>query len=100
MTAIDRRDQAYRRANRGDYIAFAALGVDLVSATGSFGGQPVSGTSFAAPTVAAALLRRLVDGHEASAVAALDSLRGSARDLGPAGRDPIYGWGAIEVAPR
>lgn len=98
VTAIDGRDQVYRRANRGPYISFAAPGVNVVSSAGSFGGQPVSGTSFAAPAVAATIARDLRGGDASSAAdAVLARLRAAARDLGAAGYDPVYGWGAVGV---
>ena len=105
VTAIDGRDQVYRRANRGAYITFAAPGVNVVSSAGSFGGQPVSGTSFAAPAVSATIARDLLAaspattgigsgiGGDVSAV--LTRLRAAARDLGASGFDPVYGWGAV-----
>ncbi len=101
VTAIDDRDQVYRRANRGPYISFAAPGVNIVSVSGSYDQRPVSGTSFAAPMVAALIAGRLLSllpspgrlPNPANGV--LDALRRGARDLGVAGRDPVYGWGAI-----
>lgn len=107
VTAIDGRDQVYRRANRGPYISFAAPGVNVVSSAGSFGGQPVSGTSFAAPAVTATIARDLQSAGRSTAVvgggsqdvsAVLNRLRAAARDLGPAGFDPVYGWGAVGVS--
>lgn len=97
VTAIDGRDQVYRRANRGPYISFAAPGVNVVSSAGSFGGQPVSGTSFAAPAVAATIARDLRGDASSAADAVLARLRAAARDLGAAGYDPVYGWGAVGV---
>lgn len=107
VTAIDGQDHVYRRANRGAYITFAAPGVNVVSSTGSFGGQPVSGTSFAAPAVTATIARDLlVTGRSEAVVGSANSdvstvlsrLRAAARDLGPAGFDPVYGWGALPTA--
>ncbi|MCX7059531.1 MAG: S8 family serine peptidase [Gammaproteobacteria bacterium] len=107
VTAIDGQDHVYRRANRGPYISFAAPGVNVVSSAGSFGGQPVSGTSFAAPAVTATIARDLQSASRPAAVigagsqdvsAVLNRLRAAARDLGPAGFDPVYGWGAVSVA--
>lgn len=99
VTAIDDRDQVYRRANRGPYISFAAPGVNVVSVAGSYDQRPVSGTSFAAPMVAALIAERLLSSSpprgSKPAEAVLDALRHDARDLGPTGRDPIYGWGAV-----
>src|SRR3546814_9491455 len=54
VTAVDASLQPYRHANRGDYIDLAAPGVDVWSARRGQGGRYNSGTSFAAPFVAAA----------------------------------------------
>lgn len=103
VTAINDRDEVYRRANRGDYISFAAPGVNVVSQAGSYDSQPVSGTSFAAPEVAAVIADRLTrpraDGRMPPPDVVLAELRHAARDLGPTGRDPVYGWGAIPLDP-
>ena len=97
VTAVDENGQVYRRANRGDYIAFAARGVhvesDYESATSK--AKTVSGTSFAAPIVAAAIARRL-DGT-AGLGSVIDSLKSEARDLGAPGCDSVYGWGELDI---
>ncbi|MEQ1493570.1 MAG: S8 family serine peptidase, partial [Terricaulis sp.] len=54
VTAVDANGRAYIRANRGEYISFAALGVD-VPVDAQDGNVSVTGTSFAAPLVAAQL---------------------------------------------
>ncbi len=95
VTAIDEQGQVYRRANRGDYIAFAARGVHIVSAYGAPLPRSLSGTSFAAPVVAAAIGRKLAAMHTRDVHAALAALQAEAIDLGATGRDPIYGWGEI-----
>jgi len=99
VTAIDAQDRVYRRANRGAYISFAAPGVDVISNAGSYDRRPVSGTSFAAPRAAAVIAERLFagrgDGGPLPSKEVLAELRHRARDLGAAGRDPVFGWGAI-----
>lgn len=97
VTAVDEKGQVYRRANRGDYIAFAAHGVHVASeyeSTASKTAKTVSGTSFASPVVAAAIARRL-DGS-AGLQDVIASLKTEARDLGAPGRDATYGWGELE----
>jgi hypothetical protein len=98
VTAVDENGQVYRRANRGDYIAFAARGVHVASeyeSTSSKTAKTVSGTSFASPVVAAAIARRL-DGAGGIQVV-IASLKSEARDLGAPGRDATYGWGELDV---
>ncbi len=94
-TALDARLRAYRDANRGDYVELAAPGVGIVSAAGDGARKTWSGTSFAVPFVAAALLRaRAETGGDPEAARAL--LAASARDLGARGRDPVYGHGLVQ----
>jgi hypothetical protein len=59
VTAVDARRTTYARANRGSYITIAAPGVDVwVPVSAEAGkGKYMSGTSFAAPFVAAAIAR-------------------------------------------
>jgi subtilisin family serine protease len=98
VTAVDERGQVYRRANRGDYIAFAARGVHVASeyeSTSARTAKTVSGTSFASPIVAAAIARRLEVTADVQDVIA--SLKSEARDLGAPGRDATYGWGELYI---
>jgi hypothetical protein len=98
VTAVDEKGKVYRRANRGDYIAFAARGVHVTSeyeSTSSKRAKTVSGTSFASPVVAAAIARRLDGAAELQRVIA--SLKNEAHDLGAPGRDATYGWGELDI---
>ncbi|MEK9723912.1 MAG: S8 family serine peptidase, partial [Rhodospirillaceae bacterium] len=52
ITAVDRFERNARFASTGDYIEFAAPGVDIWTAVPG-GGKAMSGTSFAAPIVTA-----------------------------------------------
>jgi|CXWL01.1.fsa_nt_gi hypothetical protein len=94
VTAIDGNDRPYMRANRGGYIAFAARGVNLSVGAGD-DQHTVSGTSFAAPLVAAQIAARLHIPSAARARIVLEDLQARAIDLGAPGRDPIFGWGAL-----
>ena len=96
VTAIDSTGHAYRRANRGDYVDFAAAGVDLPVEVGDTQ-VTVTGTSFAAPIVAARIASLLHEPSPSEARRVLQSLRKSAVDLGAPGRDPVFGWGAIST---
>ena len=51
VTAVDSGDKIYDRANRGDYIAFAAPGVDILAAAPKRAYGLSSGTSLAAAHV-------------------------------------------------
>ncbi len=84
VTAVDADGAIYEHASQGEYLDFAAPGVDVWTAAGS-GGRYVSGTSFAAPYLTAALL-----------LADSSSLREGVRDLGAPGRDAVFGHGLLQ----
>lgn len=98
VTAVDREMRIYRRATRGDYVAFAAPGVGLRTAGTGSGGAVRSGTSFAVPFVTAAAANLLARDPGLDEVAISRSLSAAARDLGAPGRDPVYGWGLLQTA--
>jgi minor extracellular protease Epr len=93
-TAVDNRGQVYRWANRGEHIDFAGPGVSVntTRGTGEFGHE--TGTSMAAPAitahVACALAKQLASPEDV-----VRYLAGEAKDLGEAGRDPIFGYGLL-----
>lgn len=93
VTAVGRDAQVFRFANQGTHVDYSALGVDVPTARGDGGFGTESGTSLAAPVVAAFIACELAQ-HEdpASALAALD---GRVRDLGASGPDPVYGRGLL-----
>ncbi|MEL6279490.1 MAG: S8 family serine peptidase, partial [Pseudomonadota bacterium] len=98
VSAVDQRLRPYRLGTRGAYVELAAPGVDIRSAGPDGGTERWSGTSFAAPFVAAALLRSLREtGGDAAAARTL--LAQDARDIGARGRDPIFGYGLLQVPP-
>ncbi|TWX73682.1 S8 family serine peptidase [Colwellia sp. C1TZA3] len=94
VSAIDKDQQPYRWSNRGDYVDYSALGVNVLTAQS---GQRVgreSGTSIAAPYVTATLACLALNSGE-NKQDLLDKLNDLAVDLGPKGKDPIYGVGAV-----
>ncbi|WOJ93659.1 S8 family serine peptidase [Congregibacter variabilis] len=94
VTAVDSAQQVFRLANRGEYLALAAPGVDLRHAQSGGGYAASSGTSFAVPfaVTAAARLSRLSPESDI-----ITMLLESAMDLGPPGRDTIYGYGLLTL---
>ena len=95
VTAVDANGQVFRLANRGEYLDIAAPGVGLRHAKSGGGYASSSGTSFAVPFAATAVarLRQLQPGDDA-----LELLCRTAEDLGPPGRDSIYGFGLLRPA--
>lgn len=97
VTAIDGSGRVYRRAVRGQHVDFAAPGVAVSAASPAGAGGAVSGTSFAAPYVAAALALRHTTLDAASAQRAVADLAREAADLGEPGQDNVYGHGAVPL---
>jgi subtilisin family serine protease len=93
VTALDAQGHVYRRANQGDYISFAARGVDLPLGAN---GERVSGTSYAAPIVAGVIAQRMTASPSLNQRQILGQLQREAIDLGNKGRDRVYGWGRID----
>jgi subtilisin family serine protease len=95
ITAVDDRQQVFRLANRGEYLALSAPGVDLRHAVSGGGYGSSSGTSFAVPfaVTAAARLRQLSPDENI-----VERLLSEALDLGPPGRDDIYGYGLLTLS--
>jgi Subtilase family len=96
VTSVDAHRMIQLDANRGPGVAFAARGVEVRAAT-LHGYANVTGTSFAAPVVAArfALLVDRVDPTEVSR--AWSVLERAAVDLGPPGRNPVFGYGYLDA---
>ncbi len=95
VTAVDEAGSAWRHANRGSYISFAARGVDVEAADRFGTSAKYSGTSYATPIVAVSLSQVLA--KSPSPQAALAELVRRARDLGDPGRDPVFGFGNIAL---
>jgi len=96
VTAIDRDDRLYARANRGARVDIAAPGVAILTLAPSEV-ERTTGTSPAAAHIsgAAALLLQLRP--DLGPVALRRLLEETARDLGPPGRDDQFGHGAIDL---
>ncbi len=85
-------------SNYGDYIGVSAPGVNIASTYPHNQYAALSGTSMASPhvTALAALIRAANPDLKNTEV--MEVIRQSAKDLGPKGRDPYYGFGEIDVA--
>lgn len=93
VTAVNSNQKNYRWANRGAHIAFAAQGVEVLTADSSNKLATTSGTSMAAPVVSAwvACARQ----NERSAADVMQYLITHSIDLGEPGRDEIFGYGEL-----
>jgi len=92
VAAVDARGRRWPRSNSGDFVSIAAPGVDLWTVDGAGNGYYASGTSFAAVYVSAALA---LGSPTQSALSAW--LQGHAEDLGPPGRDRMFGFGLLRA---
>ncbi len=105
VSAVDRSGRLSRFSSRGPEVDVAAPGQDILS-TFLYGGYAkLSGTSMAAPFVAG-VVALAVSLHKGATDARTplrdvgqlrEHLCRTARDLGPVGRDPGYGWGLVNV---
>jgi serine protease len=101
VAATDSADAFAGYSNRGSYVDIAAPGSGIVSTYPAAKGSSyviMSGTSMAAPHVAAvaALLESYRPGLTPDQVE--QAMESSAVDLGPAGKDADYGYGRIDAA--
>jgi subtilisin family serine protease len=96
VTAVDIHHRVLIEALRGPQVMFAALGDGVSAANLKHGSSAVRGTSFAAPIVAALLARETSRSGSNAAADPISSLAKRALDLGPPGRDLIYGIGYVE----
>jgi minor extracellular protease Epr len=96
VTAVNNDLRNYRHASRGDHIDLSAPGVDIWAALPGERAGYHSGTSFAVPYVTAVLAsmyRSLANKNKPEFLRQVQTA-----DLGPPGRDPIYGQGLV-LAP-
>jgi hypothetical protein len=87
-------------AAQGPQVMFAAPGAELAVARAGGGYLSARGTSYAAPVVAGLLAQWLSMPEPTAAAAALARLAAAAQDLGPPGRDPVYGLGLVGEGAR
>lgn len=92
VTAVDRALQVYSDAVQGEHIDFSAPGVD-VFVTSINDGQYLSGTSVAAPFVTALIASDPFTLSSRRVSEIRRHISESAVDIGPVGRDPIFGTG-------
>ncbi|HEY5306149.1 MAG TPA: S8 family serine peptidase [Pseudolabrys sp.] len=93
VTATDADDKLFAQSNRGNHIAIAAPGAQILVAIPGGGYEQSSGTSYSAAEVSGIVALML----ERKSDLAPDQVRGillaTAKDLGPKGRDPLFGAG-------
>lgn len=95
VTAVDTNRGIYRWANQGNFVEFAARGVQVKTARrdGQVGYE--TGTSMAAPVVTAAAACVWHENPQQSATEVRKLLQQRVIDLGEKGRDSIFGFGLL-----
>ena len=94
--AVDVYNRHWAYSSYGPYVDLSAMGVNVRSTKRGGGYGDWSGTSFASPTVAAqfALIKAK---YNTGSNATRSRAQNTARDLGRAGRDNVYGFGRIRA---
>ena len=92
ITAVESSGRVFRLANRGNHLDLSAPGVNIRHAEAGGGYRVSSGTSFAVPFASVAVARLRNQHPDGDALA---ELYRSALDLGPPGKDSIYGYGLL-----
>jgi subtilisin family serine protease len=97
VTATDADDKLFPLSNRGRHIAIAAPGAQILLAIPDGGYEVASGTSYSAAEVSgiAALMLEHKGGLTPDKVR--DILLATAKDLGPKGRDVMFGAGLADA---
>jgi subtilisin family serine protease len=97
VSATDAQDRLFAASNRGSYVALAAPGVDIFLPVPDGKYQMMSGTSFSAAYVSGlvALILERNPALKPDEVRAI--LTKTARDLGPPGRDDMFGAGEADA---
>ncbi|MFL6799945.1 MAG: S8 family serine peptidase [Xanthobacteraceae bacterium] len=97
VTATDTDDALFPGANRGNHIAVAAPGVDILVPAPDGAYQLTTGTSVAAAEVSGAAALLIERNPALTPAAVRKILMDTAKDLGPRGRDRDFGAGLIDA---
>lgn len=97
VTASDPDDRVLPAAVRGNHVAVTAPGVDILVAAPQGGYDLTSGTSVAAAEVSGVVALVLEKRPDLKPDEARRILMETAIDLGPKGRDPIFGAGLVDA---
>jgi len=97
VTATDAEDKLFPQSNRGHYIAVAAPGAQILVAIPDGGYEVASGTSYSAAEVSGIVALMLERNRDLTPDKARDILLATAKDLGPKGRDILFGAGLADA---
>jgi len=97
VSATDAEDRLFTRSNRGRHVALAAPGADILVAIPDGGYDVLSGTSYSAAEVSGIVALMLARNGALTPDKVRDILLATAKDLGPKGRDPLFGAGLADA---
>ena len=97
VTATDADDKLFEPSNRGSHIAIAAPGAHIMVAIPDGSYEVSSGTSYAAAEVAGIVALMLERKSDLTPVQVRAILQSTAKDLGPKGRDIMFGAGLADA---
>jgi len=97
VTATDAEDALFSGANRGNHIAVAAPGVDILAPAPDGAYQFTTGTSVAAAEVSGVAALLLERNPSLTPAEVRRILMGTAKDLGPKGKDRDFGAGLVNA---
>jgi len=97
VTATDVDDALFTGANRGDYIAVAAPGVDILAPAPDGTYQFTTGTSVAAAEVSGVVALMIERNPSLTPADVRKILMSTAKDLGPKGKDRDFGAGLVNA---
>jgi hypothetical protein len=97
VTATDADDKLLPQANRGRHIAIAAPGAQILVAIPDGGYEVSSGTSYSAAEVSGIAALMLERRGDLTPDKVRDILLATAKDLGPKGRDIMFGAGLADA---
>jgi hypothetical protein len=97
VTATNSDDALFSGANRGNYIAVAAPGVDILAPAPAGTYQFTTGTSIAAAEVSGIVALLLERNPSLTPAQVRKLLMDTAKDLGPKGRDRDFGAGLVNA---
>ncbi len=97
VSATDANDRLLEQSNRGPHIAVAAPGSQIMVAIPDGGYEVSSGTSYAAAEVSGIIALMIERKPGLTPDQARGILLSTAKDLGPPGRDPMFGAGLADA---
>jgi thermitase len=97
VAATDNKDQRASFSNANADVEIAAAGVNVLSARRGGGYVAFSGTSMATPHVSGVAAILFFRSPTATAATIRSQLDAAVDDLGPAGRDPSFGFGRVNL---